>query len=684
MPTWGLLALLVAAPWGPATANAQDRGIGRGAAKRTDSMAIAPVEIDASVEASAVADGRAESLARFRSALAASLSSDLAGMRKFTIVAREDLDPVLGEQALAGSGIVDAADPATARAMKVAGVRWLAVPRIVSFEDISRTRRFDGVERTVVRRTVRALVRLQLLDSTTGVIGETGIATMEATETADENDRARPAGGDPTNSVLERVAREVASALSCRLLEASYPSRVLAVNGSSITVDRGDGACLAVGDSRIVASRGRIIRDPDTGEVLGRDEADTGLMEITRVESRLARGRLIKGTARVGSVLRTLPAGGTVTLVRPLEDDFDGETGDGSTASAPDGLSGLGRVALVVRNQVGLDASIVDGFRSLATGAVAATGVEVIDAGVAWPEGLGDPEGASALSLSEAVGADRMLVVDLASADESDSRVSTPNGGDAALMRLEIVGAWSLAEVASGAAVAGGIFDGSSAQLIAGDGEWTIDVRRRLAPEAMRAAADRLADDLSDALRNVGAPTSDRADVGYVLVDATLDGLVVPEIERGDDGRWFVRSTSLPVVPGGVEVELDGLVVGTTPSLVDARKGPHGLRLTRQGIETWGRAIRVTGASRDEPQVIRVGLRLDEAARTRYLENAKVVQDLEVGAALTAAQVAAIEGFARFLEQSGYRIDRRESRNLDIESDEVPEVLQWNSFWNRW
>ena len=94
IPAWGLLALLVAGPWGPAPANAQDRGIGRGAAERTDSMAIAPVEIDASVEASAVADGRAESLARFRSALAASLTADLAGMRKFTIVAREDLDPV--------------------------------------------------------------------------------------------------------------------------------------------------------------------------------------------------------------------------------------------------------------------------------------------------------------------------------------------------------------------------------------------------------------------------------------------------------------------------------------------------------------------------------------------------------------------------------------------------------------
>ena len=82
--------------------------------------------------------------------------------------------------------------------------------------------------------------------------------------------------------------------------------------------------------------------------------------------------------------------------------------------------------------------------------------------------------------------------------------------------------------------------------------------------------------------------------------------------------------------------------------------------------------------------VLQVGLRLAKDARDRYLENARAIEGLKAGAALTAAQVSAIEGFATFLGQSGYRIDRRESRSIDIDSDQVPEVMQWNSFWNRW
>ena len=260
-----------------------------------DSLALVPVEVSSAIEASARADGRAESLALFESVLSDRLATTLAGSRKFTMVARDRLGPVLQEQAFSGSSLVDPRDPATARALKIAGVRWLAVPRIVDFEDITRKRRFDGIDRVVSRRTLRAVINIDLLDSTTGVVGETASVALESTDTADENQRARPEGGDPTNVVLDRLASDGADQLTCRLLDVAYPVRVLAVNGSTVTVDRGDGACMAVGDRRLVSSRGEALRDPDTGEVLGYDESDVGVIEISRLESRLARARLVEG-----------------------------------------------------------------------------------------------------------------------------------------------------------------------------------------------------------------------------------------------------------------------------------------------------------------------------------------------------------------------------------------------------
>ena len=690
LPALGLLVALfpgVVVEAAPQVGGDPARGIGRGAAARTDSLAVAPIEVSGAIESAAKADGRAEALARFESVLADRLNATLAGTRKFTMVARDRLvGPLLDEQAFAGTALVDPRDPATAKAMKIAGVRWLAVPRIVDFQDITRERRFEGIDRVVARRTIRVVVAVDLLDSTTGVVGDSASVTLDSTDTADENTRARPKGGDPTNALIDELAADGATRLSCRLLDVAYPVRVLAVNGSTVTVDRGDSACLSVGDRRLVSTRGQALRDPDTGEVLGYDEADIGILEVSRLEPRLARARLVQGSARPGDVLRPMPAGGTVTLVRPgtmtpASGDRGGEVSAGGAAF--DGRD-FGTVAIVVRSTGSVPRSSASEFQSSVVGAVSSKGIRVVDSSLIVVGSEGEARERSPLSIAEAVGAQRLLVVDLANLARNSDSVAVPGGRKARVERLELTGSWSLSSVSDGASLAGRPFDGEGSKLQTdGDGV-AVDVERDLLPEAFQEAASRIAGGLVAAAGSVPAPRDADVDSGFVAIAATLDGLVVPEISRNDEGAWVVEASSLPVIAGGVEVALDGFVVGTTPSVFEARKGPHQLTLTRQGVETWARSIRVLGNDREDPQVLAVGLRLDREARDRYLENAKAIEGLKAGAALTAAQVLAIEGFATFLGQSGYRIDRRESRSVDIESDQVPEVMQWNSFWNRW
>ncbi|MCP4835343.1 MAG: PEGA domain-containing protein [Phycisphaera sp.] len=671
------------------------RGIGKGAAGRTDSLAVAPIEVSAAIETAARADGRAEALARFESVLADRLGTTLAGTRKFTMVARDRLvGPLLDEQAFAGTALVNPRDPATAKAMKIAGVRWLAVPRIVDFQDITRERRFEGIDRVVARRTIRAVVAIDLLDSTTGIVGDSASVTLDSTDMADENTRARPKGGDPTNALIDQIAEDGAARLSCRLLDVAYPVRVLAVSGSTVTIDRGDGGCLAVGDRRVVSARGAALKDPDTGEVLGYDEADIGILEISRLESRLARAQLVEGSARTGDVLRPMPADGKVTLVP--SGTLAAASGNGGSAGSAGGSvfngADLGTVAITVRvagslgaGDAARDAIASAGeFQSAVVGAVAGKGVRVVDSSLIVVGSDAEAKDRSPLSMAEAVGAQRLLVVDLANIARNSDSVVAPGGRKASVERLGLTGSWNLSSVSDGASLAGRPFEGGGSKLQTSGGGSTIDVKRDLLPEAFRAAAADIAGALAASASGLSGPRDTAADSGFVAIAATLDGLVVPEISRNDDGAWIVESSSLPVLAGGVEVSLDGFVVGTTPSVFEARKGPHQLTLTRQGVETWTRSIRVLGNERDDPQMLTVGLRLAKEARDRYLENAKVVEGLKAGAALTAAQVSAIEGFAKFLGQSGYRVDRRESRSIDIESDQVPEVMQWNSFWNRW
>jgi hypothetical protein len=592
--------------------------------------------------------------------------------------------------------------------MKVAGVRWLAVPRIIDFENIVRKRRFEGIDRVVSRRTIRAAVTVEVLDSTTGVVGETATLTLDSTDTADEDVRARPTGGDPTTALIESLSSDFASQLACRLLDVAYPATILAVNGETVTINRGDGGCLEIGQRWIASQRGAALIDPDTGENLGYDERDSGAIEVTRIEPRLARGRVIAGAVGSGAVLRPVPKdwkpsgfqapAGAASDVLATPGSAAGSNGGGTVLSSDPRsvLAALGPVAVVAESSAGaVSPEMLAAIEIEVGGAVAGTGVrvvnpsEVLAARSSGPgSGPGEPDDdASLVRLAEAVGADWLLVAGVASAGD-DSADTVVGGRKYRRISRSIRGSWRLVAATDAASIAGGPFNGVASSMEASDDRGVAtSVNRDLEQQAATAVgstiATALAADAPEIARRRGDAAAPAA-VGYVRVEAVLDGLVVPEIVQDEQDRWVVGNTSLPVLAGGAEVALDGFVVGSTPSVIDARPGPHRLTLTRQGVQSWSRSIRVTGREKDDPQVIRAGLQLDAETRDRYLSNAAAIEGLKQGAALTAAQVEAIQGFATFLEQSGYRIDRRSDDSIKIDSDQVPEVIQRNSFWSRW
>ena len=63
---------------------------------------------------------------------------------------------------------------------------------------------------------------------------------------------------------------------------------------------------LAPGDHLALFEVGESFVDPDTGETLGSEETEVGMVEITRSEPRFSRARLLGGSAevRVGSVFK--------------------------------------------------------------------------------------------------------------------------------------------------------------------------------------------------------------------------------------------------------------------------------------------------------------------------------------------------------------------------------------------
>lgn len=675
-------------------------GLGRGSGDRPDSLAVGPVEISPATRAAADAEGRGVALARIQESLEERLGLALAQTRKFTLVTRARLDTILAEQSLAASGFVNADDPNAAKALKIAGVQWMAVPRIIDFEDITRTRQFEGIERTVERRTIRIGLAVQILDTTTGVVGETASVVVERTESADENDRARPTGGDATNRLLDSMAEEAASDVACRVLDVAYPASVLAVSNEVITFNRGDGGCVDTGQTWILSHRGEALVDPDTGETLGFDEQETGAVEITIVGAKLTRGRVVAGNAARGDVIRPAPDGwkipSTFAAVTP---------GSAASPSSSEGrqakpevvakttaetLAALGPVAVVVQGNVpGLPVDAAKAMAANVGGAVAGIGLRAVDpADVvrAMQPGAADRalEGdASIARLAAAIGARSVLIVDLATMDQSLRRVEV-GGNRTSMQETTLRGGWRLLETGTGAAEAGDYFVVRVGSMASdGGGSAKVQVDESLAGRLYSDAAKTIADQLqADAARLSG--TTGPVASGYLQVDAILDGLSVPQIVRNEDGEWRLSGDVLPVLAGGAEVALDGFVICTTPCGVEVDRGPHRLTVTRTGAETWTREIRVLGGTAEAPQRISVGLRLTDAERRRWLENAEIFEGLKRDASLTAAEVERINGFAQFLRQSGFRIDRQERQDIKVDTDDAPVIERPLSYWNQW
>ncbi len=167
---------------------------------------------------------------------------------------------------------------------------------------------------------------------------------------------------------------------------------------------------------------------------------------------------------------------------------------------------------------------------------------------------------------------------------------------------------------------------------------------------------------LQIAKAKVNKPSQIEISVSAVAVDLTQNPLQLPDLRVGNDGSITKGSSgSVDVILGDVSIEMDGVLVGTTPATLRLAPGFHKLRLTRPGFGAVEQTINpVTGLK------LRPALQMSEVGYARWKDNVAFLQGIEVNRKLTDSQVKAVEGFARMLEQSGYRVDVREDNKIQI------------------
>lgn len=189
-------------------------------------------------------------------------------------------------------------------------------------------------------------------------------------------------------------------------------------------------------------------------------------------------------------------------------------------------------------------------------------------------------------------------------------------------------------------------------------------------PEAS-AFIDDLLDDATDQIANslraslssgrVAAPTASAKDQNVTItLNVQVSGIQPPAVSLDKDNTFAFSPSPAAVAAEKVDVQVDGVSVGTAPGPITLKKGFSNIRLAHPSLETWQRVINAV-----DGQTLTATLRLTDEALARWQDYADYLHSLEQDRKLTDAQVEVLKGKAQALRQSGFKVDTDEAPKVE-------------------
>ncbi len=167
--------------------------------------------------------------------------------------------------------------------------------------------------------------------------------------------------------------------------------------------------------------------------------------------------------------------------------------------------------------------------------------------------------------------------------------------------------------------------------------------------------------------------------VPFTVICGMTD-LSIPEIVKDEKGEYVVSANKYQINAMAVTVAVDGVVAGTTEgSALYARPGLSKLRLTREGFKPVVETINIR-----KNGIYNFSMQMDGPGYARFRENSQFLNELKAGAKLSDAQVKQMEGMAKMLEQSGFRVDARSTSDTksDVKTN-TTQPTQFQQWFNR-
>jgi len=232
------------------------------------------------------------------------LTQQLVKSRKFKVLERDRIRKVLAENQMTDSDFVAASETDKLRKLLVAD--YYVLGQIDRIELRREQQRIQITGETAERYEGSFKIHFRVVDNATGqvVYAQTRVMKLDSRDIpATERREWEPA------DYRDRLFMDTAVAAANDILAGIYPVKIAAVNGQEVVLNRGEGMGFTTGSRFEVFSQGAEIKDPDSGAPLGREEKKVAVIEVTELQPKLAKAKVVEaiGDLTVGCVCRPAP-----------------------------------------------------------------------------------------------------------------------------------------------------------------------------------------------------------------------------------------------------------------------------------------------------------------------------------------------------------------------------------------
>lgn len=264
-----------------------------------ETIAVGAVKVTPAVATKLSNARKTQSSEQMSQSLMEQFINSLNATRKFQVVVRTDLKDLITDDDKSR-----ALNPDKQKGFNLAETKYLTVLTVDDYEDQTQRLEQKITNTTLTKRTIRLSLIAKIYETGSGKLLE---STSKSISSTDAQQTLNEASNDAevTDSLIRTVVKDSADWAATQVADVIFPVKVIAKTDKTVTVNRGEGSGVAADQVWRVFAVGKELIDPDTKEILGREEVEIGKVRITDVLPKFSRATVLedRGIAE-GAVLR--------------------------------------------------------------------------------------------------------------------------------------------------------------------------------------------------------------------------------------------------------------------------------------------------------------------------------------------------------------------------------------------